>query len=218
MKIENRKSKVITTSLLWVALAALFCLPYLTGCDTLRFAPSESQKQIAFDTAQVAQAVNASGAAAATPATQKLVSGTAAALAYTGLPANPTIADYDATLQAANTDAAKRPTVDDVASSFDGWLSLGIGIAGLLGGGAGLKIASALKTVQTKAAALKEVVQGNETFKNYLELSGNTAALKAFSTAQTQVQTTATEQAVYAVRSELPQTVAVTATTAVNQS
>jgi hypothetical protein len=186
------------------------CIPVFLGCS-LRLAPTEPQKQIALDTYQVAQSVNAAGAQAGAPATQKLVSGTASALAYTGLPASPTITDYPTTLAAAQTDAAKRPTIDDIASAADGWLSLGIGIAGLFTGGVGLKVAAALKAAQTKAKALKEVVEGNEEFKRWLEANGGLEAISAFRTAQTGVQSIATEQAVFAVRSSLPQTVKSTA-------
>jgi hypothetical protein len=196
----------------------LFIVHLACGCDTLRLAPSESQKQIALDTYQTAQTVNATGAAAQSLATQKLVSGTAASVAYTGYPANPTITNYDTTLQTAQADAAKRPTIDDVAKSFDGWLSLGIGVAGLFGGGAGLKIAAALKATKDKAAALKEVVQGNEEFKRWLELNGGGLAVNAFRQAQTGVQSVKTEQAVFAIRSELPQNVKTATTLPVNQA
>jgi hypothetical protein len=190
-------------------LTSVFCL--LTSGCSLRLAPTEPQKQIALDTYQVAQSVNAAGAQPATPATQKLVSGAAASLAYTGLPASPTITDYPTILQAAQTDAVKRPTIDDIASAADGWLSLGIGVAGLFTGGVGLKVAAALKAAKAKAEALKEVVQGNEEFKRWLEANGDLEAINSFRTAQTGVQSIATEQAVFAVRSSLPQTVNSTA-------
>jgi hypothetical protein len=200
--------KKLRNAITLTILAAMIAISIFSGgCSTLRFAPSEAQKQIAFDTFSVAQAVNTTGAQAGTPATQKLVSGTAAAVAYTGYPVSPTITDYQATLQAATSDAAKRPTIDDAAKTFDGWLSLGIGIAGLFGGGAGLKIAAALKTAKDKAAALKEVVQGNEEFKRWLELNGGGMAVDAFRQAQTGVQSVKTEQAVFEIRSSLPQTV-----------
>jgi hypothetical protein len=211
----------ITLTILLAAMIAISI--FAGGCSTLRFAPSESQKQIALDTYQTAQTVNASGAAAQSPATQKLVSGTAATIAYTGYPANPTITDYPTTLQTAQTDAAKRPTIDDVAKTFDGWMELGIGIAGLFGGGVGLKIAAALKSTKDKAVALKEVVQGNEEFKRWLEANGGAGTIDAFRTAQTGVQSVKTEQAVFEIRSSLPQTVTSinakpTATPAINQA
>jgi hypothetical protein len=160
------------------------------------------------DTYQTAQTVNAVGADPQSPATQKLVEGTAASLAYTGLPAEPVITDYPTTLASAQTDAANRPTIDDVAKSADGWLALGIGVAGLFTGGAGLKVASALSAVRAKAQALKEVVQGNEEFKRWLETNGGKVAVDAFRTAQTAVQSIATEKAVFAIRSAMPAAVA----------
>jgi hypothetical protein len=200
--------KKLRNAITLTILAAMIAISIFSGgCSTLRFAPSEAQKQIAFDTFSVAQAVNTTGATAGAAETKKLVSGTAASLTYTGMPSDPVIADYDATLQTANTDGAKRPTLDDAAKTFDGWLSLGIGIAGLFGGGAGLKIAAALKTAKDKAAALKEVVQGNEEFKRWLETNGGDLAVNAFRQAQTGVQSVKTEQAVLEIRSSLPQTV-----------
>lgn len=185
-------------------IAMIVIATFAGGCDTLRFAPSESQKQIAYDTFNAAQAVNATGATAGSAATKKLVNGTAATLTYTGVPDNPTIADYDTTLQTAQADSAKRPTIDDVANTFDGVMELGIGLAGVLGGTLGTKAIKALMLARQKAAALKEVVQGNEQFKTWLETTGNTEAVEAFRTAQTKVQEIPTEQVVFQIRSELP--------------
>jgi hypothetical protein len=162
---------------------------------------------VALDTYTTAQAVNAAGADPRSAETQRLVTGTAASLAYTGMPANPTITDYTKTSQSAHADAAKRPTIDDVAGSVDGWIDLGIGIAGLFTGGVGLKVASVLKSAKDKAKALKEVVEGNEEFKRWLESNGGLEAINAFRSAQTNVQSIATEKQVFAIRSNLPQTV-----------
>ena len=47
----------------------------------------------------------------------------------------------------------------------DGAMELGIGVAGLLGGVYGLRIATFLKQTKDKSRALKEIIEGNELFK-----------------------------------------------------
>ena len=56
----------------------------------------------------------------------------------------------------------QRPDPWDVA---DNLLELGIAVAGVLGGVYGAKAAAALKTARQKSTALREVVRGNEIFK-----------------------------------------------------
>lgn len=67
-----------------------------------------------------------------------------------------------ATAQAAQVDSARRP---DVWSLADHAMELGIALAGLVGGVYGVRVAGYLKTAREKAAALKEIVTGNELFK-----------------------------------------------------
>lgn len=59
-----------------------------------------------------------------------------------------------------------------------------------------------------KDQALAEVVVGNEQLKRYLQATGDQAALNAFSQAMVQTQSKATEQIVYAKRSDLKDYVA----------
>lgn len=173
--------------LLIVPLALVF-LCGLCGCNSLRFAPTEAQQQIAFDTYQTAQAVNTAGAAASSPATQKLVTGTAAALAYTGMPASPTISDYDATAGQAASDAAARPTAVNVIEAADEGLSLiaelaiALGLGGL--GYGGKKLSDWIALAKQRSTALKEVVKNNELFKDLAAGKNNTEAVALFKQAQ----------------------------------
>jgi hypothetical protein len=65
-------------------------------------------------------------------------------------------------LAQAKADSARRP---DVWSLADHAMELGIALAGLVGGVYGVRIAGYLKTAREKSAALKEIVTGNELFK-----------------------------------------------------
>ena len=182
----------------------LFAFFLLTGCNGLRFAPTESQKQIAFTTHQAARTAADLGLEPGCVAAKQLVSGTAASLAYSGMPASPEIADYDATASAAAADATRRPTADDVFEAAEGGLSLAAELALLFGaGGVGLggkKLIDWIALAQKKSKALKEVVQGNELLTQYLSDQGKTAELTTFKRAQTSVQSPQTELLVTAER------------------
>jgi uncharacterized membrane protein len=195
----------------WVFLAAIFCTP-LTGCDSLRLAPTEAQKQITYDTYLAAQTVNAQGTEPRSEAAAKLVTGTSAMLTYMGLPQDPVITDYKSTSDQAQKDAAQRPTVDDIAKAADGWLEFAIGVAGLFSGGAAIKTASWLQQLRDKAKALKEVVTANETLKKYLESAGYQDALTIFKSAQSGTQSPTTSQIVYELRAEASPAVITTKT------
>lgn len=206
-----KRFKIALVITLWTLLAGLFCLP-LAGCDTLRFAPSESQKQLSYDTYLAAQTVNAQGTEPKSEAAEKLVTGTGTMLTYTGLPKDPVITDYKTTSEQAQKDAAGRPTIEDVSKAADGWLELGIGIAGLFSGGVALKAASWLQQLRDKAKALKEVVTANETLKQYLESADYQDALNIFKKAQSGTQSPTTSQIVYELRAEASPAVITTKT------
>jgi hypothetical protein len=65
-------------------------------------------------------------------------------------------------LSQATADSARKPDVFELA---DGVLELGIAVAGLIGGVYGIRIAGYLRQAREKSKALKEVVAGNELFK-----------------------------------------------------
>jgi hypothetical protein len=157
------------------------------GCDSLRFAPSEKQKQNAWlhnrtapkaaETARIEQSSQELQAL-----TQLSESQSRALTSYCGLPkeyppaettqeilaqANWQLAD------AALVESAERPDAWQVADSM---LELGIGICALLGGVYGTRAVRFLQDARAKSQALKEVVEGNELFKQQNE--PQTAAFK----------------------------------------
>jgi len=83
----------------------------LSGCDTMRFAPSESQRQIAWGGAQDARVIAAVGTEAGSDESGRVVDATTAAVSYMGVPANPTITD-------------SRRTAGRILRSVLGWRSL----------------------------------------------------------------------------------------------
>ena len=72
------------------------------------------------------------------------------------------LADGPALATQAAIDAQRRP---DAWALTDAAMELGVGLAGLLGGVYGLRIATFLRQARQKSQALKEIVAGNELFK-----------------------------------------------------
>ena len=156
----------------------LLVVLYLCGCEGFRYAATEAQKENAWLHTQVCGA--AADAAAAEEASETLRGLTQLAheqsgafVADYGLPqavamlAKHGQAELDrATLRTvssqAKADSLRKPDVFEVA---DGAMELGIALAGLLGGVYGIRIAGCLKTAREKSKALKEIVAGNELFK-----------------------------------------------------
>jgi hypothetical protein len=154
----------------------------LAGCDTLRFAPSEVQKQNAWlhnrtavVAAQTAQSENVSQVLQALTKLGEKQS--RAFTTYYGLPSEFPPAEtaeeilVESNWQLAETalqTGAKRPDPWQVADSM---LELGIGISALLGGVYGTRAVRFLKDARGKSKALKEIIAGNETFKKQNESS-----------------------------------------------
>ncbi len=155
-----------------VTLGMLLC----AGCESIRFAPGEVQKQNAY-------LHNRTAAIAAEAARREYTSQQLQALttlseqqsrafvAYCGLPDEPpraetaeeVLGESSFTLaRAATAEASGRPDVWQVADSA---IELGIGVAGLLGGVYGTTAVRFLRQARAKSNALKEVVLGNEIFK-----------------------------------------------------
>lgn len=158
------------------------------GCDSLRFAPSEKQKQNAWLHNRTASV--AAQTARAEQSSQELQSLTRlsesqsrAFTSYCGLPKEypPAETTQDILAQAnwqladtALAESAERPDAWQVADSM---LELGIGICALLGGVYGTRAVRFLQDTRAKSQALKEIVEGNEVFKQQNE--PQTAAFKA---------------------------------------
>jgi hypothetical protein len=148
----------------------------LAGCDSLRFAPTEAQKQnawlhnrTAIVTAETARAKDTSPTLQALTKLGEVQS--RAFSAYCGLPkefppAN-TAEDIlaESNFQLANTalqESAERP---DPWQAADAMLEMGIGICSVLGGVYGTRAVRFLKDARGKSNALKEIIAGNELFK-----------------------------------------------------
>ena len=172
---------------------------FIGGCDGFRFAATEAQKQNAWLHGQVC--AMAADTAADEQASQTLCGLTALARQQSaafvidyGLPESvPAVSNAEAVAISAKADAAKHP---DVWTLADGALEFGIALAGLVGGVYGIKVGGYLKTARDKSKALKEIIQGNELFKQlYPEQS------ERFKDAQRK-QSPATRQLVTDVKTE----------------
>lgn len=158
------------------AYALIACALTCAGCESLRFAPSEAQKQNAWlhnrttlITAEAARSENASEKLQALTTLAELQS--RAFTSYYGLPkefpqaetAEDILAESNFQLaRTALSQSADRPDTWQVADSA---LELAIGICALLGGVYGTKAAGFLRTAKAKSQALREIIEGNELFK-----------------------------------------------------
>lgn len=183
-----RTFKSTTTSKISVFTCVLLCT-MLAGCDSLRFAPNEAQKQnawlhsrTAIITAEIARTEDASEKLQALTKLSEVQS--RAPSAYYGLPkefpqaetAEDILSESNWKLaQTAFGAGAERPDAWQIADSA---LDFGIGICALLGGVYGTRAVRFLRETKTKSQALQEIIAGNELFKN-----------------QNQAQTTAFKQA-----------------------
>ena len=159
-----------------MGLVGLLVLAGVAGCGQLRWAPGETQKQNAYlhhRTVQSAalQARQEEVTEVLRELTTRAQKQSDAIVAYYGLPkelpATDTIDELlseqnEAVTESARASALQRPDPWDIA---DNMLELGIAVAGVLGGAAGLKVAGSLQAARQKSVALREVIEGNELFK-----------------------------------------------------
>ena len=158
----------------------VFTCLLLAGCDSLRFAPSEAQKQnawlhnrTAIITAETARAEDASEKLQALTQLSELQSRPFSS--YCGLPKEFPQAETTEDIlgqsnwQLARTALAESADRPDTWQVADSMLELGIGICALLGGVYGTKAARFLGQAKTKSKALKEIIAGNELFKKQNE-------------------------------------------------
>jgi len=158
---------------------------FLCGCDTLRFAPGESQKENAYlhwrVTEEAARLAGQEQVSAELEGLTSLASSQSSAfVADYGLPKSlPAAGGAEELLSGGAQETAglawesgsRRPDLWQVS---EGLLEFGLGIAGILGGAYGIKAAQFLRKAQEKSKALKEIVEGNELFK---QLSADTVGL-----------------------------------------
>jgi hypothetical protein len=163
----------------WILLGIIL---FVCGCESLRFAPSEVQKQNAWlhnrTTAVVAETAEEENTSVQLQTLAKLSElQSRAFVSYCGLPKEfPQAESADEILRDTNVQLARTALVES-ADRPDAWqladsaLELAIGISALLGGVAGSRAVRFLKDARTKSQALKEIITGNEIFKKQNEPS-----------------------------------------------
>jgi len=187
-----------------LALIVLATLP-LAGCDGLRFAPNQTQKQNAWlhnrtaaVAAETARTEQTSQELQALTKLSELQSRSFAS--YCGLPkeypqaetAQQILAESNwQTATTALAQSAERPDPWQVADSA---LDIGIGVCALFGGVLGTRAVRFLQEARAKSQALKEIIRGNELFKTQ-----NAEQVAAFKAAQ-QSQSPETRQLVTAIK------------------
>jgi len=148
----------------------------LIGCESLRFAPSEAQKQNAWlhnhtatVTLETAKQEDSSEKLQALAKLSELQS--RAFVSFCGLPEefpqDETAEDIlrQTNVQLAHTALAESADRPDTWQIADSALELAIGISALLGGVYGTRAVRFLNDARTKSQALKEIIVGNEFFK-----------------------------------------------------
>ncbi|MCD6392260.1 MAG: hypothetical protein J7M40_01995 [Planctomycetes bacterium] len=185
----------------WMIGLLVMVLVFTCGCESLRFAPGEVQKENAYLHHRTAQMAAAEARESeVTPALSELTSlcelQSRAFMADYGLPqvlpAAETIDDVLAESSrgiaaAALSRSSMRPDVWDVT---DGLLELSIAVAGIIGGAYGIRASRFFRRAREKSKALHEIIEGNELLK---QTSAEAAA--AFKTAH-KVQSPKTRQIV----------------------
>ncbi len=161
----------------------LICFLF-AGCDSLRFAPTEAQKQNAWlhnrtatISADTARAENTSEKLQLLTQLNEVQS--RAFSSHYGLPKEFPQADTaediltESNWQLARTalqQGTERPDAWEVADSM---LELGIGICALLGGVYGTRAVGFLRQARRKSKALQEIIAGNELYKKHNEYSAS---------------------------------------------
>lgn len=186
--------------------ALITCTLICVGCDSLRLAPNEAQKQSAWlhnrtaiITAQTARAENTSDKLQALTQLSELQS--RAFVSYYGLPKDFPPAETAEHVLAQSNRQLARTALEQSAERPDAWqladsaLELAIGICALVGGVYGTKAARFLKTTRAKSKALQEIIVGNELFKRQ-----NASSVAAFKQAH-QLQSPQTRQIVAEMKS-----------------
>lgn len=181
---KTRKYKTAKAQINAILFVCVFTCFLLSGCDSLRFAPSEAQKQNAWlhnrtttIVADTARLENASEKLQALTQLSEIQS--RAFSSHYGLPKEfPQAETAEDVLTQSNwqlartalQQGAERPDAWEVADSM---LELGIGICALLGGVYGTRAVGFLRQARTKSKALQEIIAGNELYKKHNESSAS---------------------------------------------
>ncbi len=203
-RITSRKMTVVKATAAWLSLVAAMMLAS-AGCDSLRLAPSEEQKQNAWlhnrTTTVAAETARSEQASAQLQALTRLSELQSRSFtAYCGLPNEYPQAETaeqilaESSWQTANAALAQSAERPDPWQAADSAMEIGIGIAALFGGVLSTRAVKFLQTARTQATALREIIQGNELFKQQ-----NADHVAAFKAAQ-QNQSAETRQLVTAMK------------------
>ena len=174
---KTKKNLQVTTPMMVVFACA--CMGFvLAGCDTLRLAPSEVQKQnawlhnrTAIVAAQTAKAENVSQVLQALIQLGEKQSRDFTA--YYGLPNEFPPAETTEDILVESNWKLAETALQSGAERKDPWqvadtmLELGIGVCALLGGVYGTRAIRFMKEARNKSKALKEIITGNENFKKH---------------------------------------------------
>jgi len=172
-----------------LALIVSFCF-LVCGCESLRFAPGEVQKQNAWlhnRTAMMAAdtARNETTSAKLQALTKLSQSQSGAFVSYYGLPRELPQADTAEDMLAESNWELARTALQESAQRPDTWqladsaFELAIGVCALLGGVYGTRGVRFLRAARAKSQALQEIIAGNELFKKQ-----NDSSASAFKEAQ----------------------------------
>ena len=156
-----------------------FCF-LLVGCESLRFAPGELQKQNAWlhnrtviVTAETARSEEASEKLRALTGLSELQS--RAFVSFYGLPKEFPLAETAEDILSGSNRQLARGALAESADRPDAWqladsvFELAIGISALLGGVYGTRAVRFLKAARSNSQALQEIIAGNEFFKKQNE-------------------------------------------------
>jgi hypothetical protein len=171
LEIHFRKERCMKKVMIVLLVCIVVC-----GCDTLRFAPKEEQKQNAWLhwrlTELAAQEAAKEDASAKLQGLAELSARQSRSFAADyGMPKELPAAETAeqilngsgaAIAQSAYQQSLSRP---DMWQMADGVMELGVGLAGLLGGVYGIRAAQFFRQARNKSKALKEIIEGNELFK-----------------------------------------------------
>jgi hypothetical protein len=155
---------------------------FVTGCESLRFAPNEVQKQNAWlhnrTAAITAQTARDEFSSEKLQSLSRLGEAQSRAfVSYFGLPKEFQSADTAEDVLVESNFKLADAASQSGAARPDGWqladsaMELGIGIFALLGGVYGTQTVRFLKQARTKSKALQEIIAGNELFKKQNESS-----------------------------------------------
>jgi hypothetical protein len=181
-KKTEKFNSVINKSKNLIHLCAFVLMFFICGCEALRFVPSETQKQNAWlhnrTAAVTADAVENECASEKLQALARLSElQSRAFVSYCGLPKEFPQAETTEDILRDNNIQLARSAISESTDRPDTWqvadsaVELAIGISALFGGVYGTRAVRFLKDARAKSQALKEIIDGNEFFKEQNESS-----------------------------------------------